>query len=101
MPRHASQLYEGISEGLILWLILWALRKKVSHYGILTAIFLSGYGVFRFIVEYFREPDSQLGYYFGGALTMGQILCLVQILAGITVIMVFRSKQNLQRKAIA
>ena len=101
MPRHASQLYEGISEGVILWLILWMLRKKASHYGILTAIFLSGYGVFRFIVEFFREPDSQLGYYFGGALTMGQILCLVQIAAGLAVMFLFRSKESLQRKALA
>lgn len=81
-PRHASQLYEAFLEGLFLTLILWLVKSKVKIYGIIGAIFVGGYGVFRFVVEFFREPDSQLGYYFG-FLTMGQILCFLMILAGV------------------
>lgn len=82
-PRHPSQLYEGVLEGLVLTLILWLIYPKVKRYGVISAVFLIGYGTFRFIVEYFREADSQLGYYFGGTTTMGQILCLIMIFAGI------------------
>ncbi len=78
-PRHPSQLYEGISEGLILFLILWFMHKRVKNYGTISAVFLLGYGIFRYTVEFFREPDAQLGYYFGGTTTMGQILCLLMI----------------------
>lgn len=83
LPRHPSQLYEGILEGIVLSLILWWLFKKVKHYGYLAVSFVMGYGFFRFIVEFFREPDAQLGYYFG-FMTMGQILCLLMIFGGLT-----------------
>jgi phosphatidylglycerol:prolipoprotein diacylglycerol transferase len=78
-PRHASQLYEGLLEGLLLWIIIWFVHKRQKHYGVCSAIFLAGYGLFRYIVEFYREPDAQLGYYFGGTTTMGQILCLLMI----------------------
>jgi len=78
-PRHASQLYEGILEGLVLFVILFTIHKKQKFYGICSSVFLLGYGVFRFVVEFFREPDAQLGYYFG-YFTMGQILCAFMIL---------------------
>lgn len=78
-PRHPSQLYEGISEGLILFLFLYWLHRKQKFYGVVSTFFLIGYGLARFIVEFFREPDAQLGYYFG-FMTMGQILCLGMIL---------------------
>lgn len=79
-PRHASQLYEGLSEGLILFLVLWfIIRPKQKIYGVVSTFFMAGYGLFRYLVEFFREPDSQLGYYFGGTTTMGQILCLIMI----------------------
>jgi phosphatidylglycerol---prolipoprotein diacylglyceryl transferase len=81
-PRHPSQLYEGVLEGIVLTLILWFLMKRVKYYGILGSTFMIGYGVFRYSVEFFREPDSQLGYYFGGTTTMGQILCLIMIALG-------------------
>ena len=77
-PRHASQLYEGVLEGIVLATILYFLHKKQKHYGIVSAVFLLGYGIFRFIVEFFREPDAQLGYYFG-YFTMGQILCFLML----------------------
>jgi phosphatidylglycerol---prolipoprotein diacylglyceryl transferase len=81
-PRHASQLYEGIFEGIFLFLILWILHKRVKYYGFISSLFVIGYGFFRYIIEFFREPDSQLGYYLGGTTTMGQILCLFMIACG-------------------
>lgn len=81
-PRHPSQLYEGILEGIILTAILWFLLKRVKTYGYIASTFLIGYGVFRYIVEFFREADAQLGYYFGNTTTMGQILCLIMIGVG-------------------
>jgi phosphatidylglycerol:prolipoprotein diacylglycerol transferase len=81
-PRHPSQLYEGVLEGIVLFLVLWFLRTKVKRYGEISAFFIGGYGLFRFIIEFYREPDAQLGYYFG-LFTMGQILCFIMILVGI------------------
>lgn len=91
-PRHASQLYEAFLEGIALTLILWILRAKVKVYGMISAAFIAVYGLFRFVVEFYREPDSQLGYYFG-FLTMGQLLCLIMIVVGILV-GVYAKKRN-------
>lgn len=91
-PRHASQLYEGISEGIILFLILWFIHTRQKIYGIVTVFFLIGYGTFRYIVEFFREPDAQLGYYFGGTTTMGQILCMIMILVSFIVYKIVKKK---------
>lgn len=92
-PRHPSQLYEGILEGLVLSLIIWFLFRRVKHYGYLASTFLIGYGFFRYIVEFFREADSQLGYYFGGTTTMGQILCFIMILVGIAALLISKKKK--------
>jgi phosphatidylglycerol:prolipoprotein diacylglycerol transferase len=62
LPRHPSQLYEAFFEGIILWLVIWLLRNKKPFKGFLIGMYLIGYGFFRFIIEYFREPDSGLGY---------------------------------------
>jgi phosphatidylglycerol:prolipoprotein diacylglycerol transferase len=91
LPRHASQLYEGFSEGLILFIILFWLHRKQPHYGYVSAAFLLGYGIFRFMAEFFREPDSQLGFYFG-SITMGQILCFSMIL--LSVVFYFWAKKE-------
>lgn len=84
-PRHPSQLYEAVAEGIILLIILWALKKRVKIYGIISSVFFIGYGTMRYFIEFFREPDSQLGYYLGGTTTMGQLLCLFMVLIGIFV----------------
>ncbi len=84
LPRHPSQLYEAVLEGLLLFTILFLLVRNDrirSKPGIVTGVFLGGYGVMRFIVEFFREPDFQLGLYLN-AISMGQILCLPMILFG-------------------
>lgn len=91
-PRHASQLYEAFLEGILLGLILWIVKKKVKVYGIISGLFVFFYGVFRFILEFFREPDFQLGYYFG-FITMGQILCFLMIVSGIGVIIYSKNKK--------
>jgi phosphatidylglycerol:prolipoprotein diacylglycerol transferase len=75
VPRHPSQLYEALFEGLVLFVILWLLSRKDRWDGFLVAAFLFFYGLFRFILEYFREPDPQLGFVLA-TLTMGQLLCL-------------------------
>lgn len=80
-PRHPSQLYEFLLEGVALFLILWLLRLVVRRDGVLAAVFLLCYGSFRIIAEFFREPDSQLGFIIG-SFTMGQILSAAMLLAG-------------------
>jgi phosphatidylglycerol:prolipoprotein diacylglycerol transferase len=82
LPRHPSQLYESALEGGCLFIILWFLKDKKLPTGGLLAIFLSLYGVFRFLVEFFREPDPQLGFVLG-RLTMGQTLSAFMIVGGI------------------
>ncbi len=80
--RHPSQLYEALFEGVVLFIILWALRKKDYFKGYLLAMYLVGYGLARFFIEFFREPDPQLGLV-AGPFTMGQLLCLIMVIAGI------------------
>ena len=62
LPRHPSQLYEALFEGIILWAIIWFWRNRKPFKGFLITLYLSGYGLIRFIIEYFREPDADLGY---------------------------------------
>jgi phosphatidylglycerol:prolipoprotein diacylglycerol transferase len=84
LPRHPSQLYEALLEGLALFVILLVLSrmKRVRERpGILAGAFLLGYGVFRAFIEFFRGPDIQVGFLFD-ILTLGQILCLPMILGG-------------------
>ncbi len=83
VPRHPSQLYEALLEGVLLFSILWPLRNKTWPAGRKTALFLIGYSACRVIVEFFREPDPQLGFVFAGWLTMGQLLSLCFALAGV------------------
>jgi phosphatidylglycerol:prolipoprotein diacylglycerol transferase len=80
-PRHPSQLYQCALEGLALFVLLWWFSSKPRPRGQVSALFLLGYGVLRFIAEFAREPDSFIGYLALG-LTMGQWLCLVMIAAG-------------------
>lgn len=81
LPRHPSQLYESLLEGVVLFGILWSIKDRNLKPGVLLSIFLILYGVFRFIVEYFREPDPQLGFVLG-PLSMGQVLSAGVVLAG-------------------
>ncbi|MEK7298620.1 MAG: prolipoprotein diacylglyceryl transferase [Candidatus Margulisiibacteriota bacterium] len=83
LPRHPSQLYEAVLEGPILFLCLWmAHRWGRLKDGQVFALYLVLYGTFRFFLEFFREPDLQLGYFWGVA-TMGQLLCMAMIVVGL------------------
>lgn len=82
LPRHPSQLYEMILEGVVLFIILNLFIRKPRPMGSVSGLFLMGYGSFRTIIEGFRQPDAQLGL-FGDLLSMGQILSLPMVMAGI------------------
>ena len=82
LPRHPSQLYESVLEGGVLFFILWFMKEKKLRPGGLLAAFLSLYGGFRFFLEFFREPDVQLGFVFG-PFTMGQVLSSFMIAVGL------------------
>ncbi len=86
--RHPSQLYEALMEGVLLFALMWWLGRSEavrSRAGLLTGIFLAGYAVARIATEFFREPDDFLGFLYGGA-TMGQLLSLPVLLAGVLLI---------------
>lgn len=82
LPRHPSQLYEMVGEGIILFLVLWTFSRKPRIQGRITGLFLMGYGFFRFIIEFTREPDHFLGLLTWN-LTMGQWLSIPMIAMGI------------------
>lgn len=95
LPRHPSQLYEAFFEGIVLWLVIWFFRKHKKFDGMLGAIYAGGYGLVRFFIEYFRQPDADLGYRIGNSnaptyintslanISTGQILCFLMILFAI------------------
>jgi phosphatidylglycerol:prolipoprotein diacylglycerol transferase len=82
IPRHPSQIYEAAIEGVLLFIVLWKLKDLALRPGAMVCFFLAGYGIARFIVEFFRAPDPQIGLLWG-ILTMGQVLCLIMIVAAV------------------
>jgi phosphatidylglycerol:prolipoprotein diacylglycerol transferase len=82
VPRHPSQLYQFALEGLLLFALLWWFSRRERPEGMVSGTFLAGYGVFRFIAEYFREPDDFLGL-LALNMSMGQWLCVPMIVAGV------------------
>jgi len=96
LPRHPSQLYEAVLEGLVMFVILFSLQhsRLAKKPGFLSSIFLILYGSFRILIENFREPDSQLGFIFA-KITMGQLLSLPPIFCGIIMLFFcFKKKKN-------
>lgn len=83
--RHPSQLYEAMFEGIFLFIVLWLIRKKKLFDGFLLGIYICGYGLVRFIIEFFREPDYQVGFILG-TISIGQALCLLMMLGGVVVL---------------
>ncbi len=83
LPRHPSQLYEFALEGVLLFIILWLFSRRVRPLGAVSGVFALGYGVFRFGVEFVRQPDAPIGYIAFGWMTEGQLLCLPLIMLGI------------------
>ncbi len=96
LPRHPSQLYELFLEGIVLFIILNLFIRKPRPMGSVSGLFLIGYGCFRFIVEFFRQPDAQLGLLTGG-LSMGQILSLPMIIAGV-IMMIWAYRRRPQQQ---
>ena len=90
--RHPSQLYEALLEGLFLFLILWKFDKKKMRKGLLFSFYLIGYGLVRILVEFFRQPDAQIGLLLG-FFSMGQVLSLVMIFFGFFLVVLIRSKK--------
>ena len=82
LPRHPSQVYQFLLEGVLLFIILWLYARKERKPAQVSAVFLVGYGTMRFIAEYFREPDAHLGM-LALNMTMGQWLCVPMILGGV------------------
>lgn len=111
LPRHPSQLYEALFEGLILGLILFFVRKKKAFNGFITCLYAFGYGFFRFIIEYFRQPDADLGYVINGTgssniyvyeswknLSMGHVLCLtMMILSLVSILVLYKKRLSLKK----
>jgi phosphatidylglycerol:prolipoprotein diacylglycerol transferase len=81
--RHPSQLYEATFEGVVMFAILWSLRKKPIPHGAHVALYLFGYGFVRFFIEYYREPDAHLGLPILNLFSMGQGLCIVMMAVGV------------------
>jgi phosphatidylglycerol:prolipoprotein diacylglycerol transferase len=97
-PRHPSQIYEALLEGVVLFFILRFLthnKGALQKPGLTAGAFLLGYGVFRFLVEFVREPDAHMPEALRGFLTMGMLLCLPMIAAGVWLI------QNARKQAVA
>jgi len=80
--RHPSQLYEAFFEGIVLFAVLWNLRKLKKPRGAMFAFYIIGYGTVRFFIEYYRQPDAQMGFIFM-SFSMGQMLCTLMAMGGI------------------
>lgn len=89
--RHPSQLYEAFFEGIVLFGILWIIRRKKRVKHLMFSLYLLGYGTIRFMIEFVRKPDDQLNYIFY-IFTMGQCLCFIMVLAGL--FLMFRIKHK-------
>ncbi|HEY9162703.1 MAG TPA: prolipoprotein diacylglyceryl transferase [Desulfomonilia bacterium] len=95
LPRHPSQLYEASLEGLVLFLIVFGISFKSKINGMLLSAFLFFYGLFRFILEFFRQPDVQKGFVIG-PFSMGQVLCFMMMALGIYVFFYARSRKEVE-----
>ena len=99
LARHPSQLYQFALEGVALFLVLWLYSRKPRPTMAVSGMFALFYGIFRFIVEFVRVPDAQLGYLAFGWVTMGQILCLPMIAGGLFLIWLAYKRDPAAQKA--
>jgi phosphatidylglycerol:prolipoprotein diacylglycerol transferase len=115
LPRHPSQLYEACFEGVFLWLIIWFIvRQRKKFHGQIISIYIMGYGLIRFFIEYFREPDADLGFVFSfGAgsestalllsfwnFSMGQVLSSIMIAAGAVLYLLLRKRYSADMRSV-
>ena len=94
LPVHASQLYEAALEGLTLFLVLWIFSRKPRPVMAVSGLFLLGYGIFRFSIELIRSPDAHIGYLAFDWFTMGQLLSLPMVIAGIVLLILAYRPHN-------
>ena len=94
LPRHPSQLYEFLLEGVLLFIILWLYSAKPRPRFAVSTWFVLFYGIFRFFVEFFRQPDWQMGYVAFGWMTQGQLLCVPMICLGVISLCVLHARQK-------
>jgi phosphatidylglycerol:prolipoprotein diacylglycerol transferase len=99
MTRHPSQLYEVALEGVVLFILMWWFSSKQRPRMAVTGLFALGYGCFRFFVEFFREPDLDLGFIAFEWLTMGQLLSTPLIMGGLILLVIAYSKPRPQLKS--
>jgi len=92
--RHPSQLYEALFEGIFLFLIFWSIRKRKYFDGFFLSLYLIGYGLARFFIEFFREPVSYATFRLG-PFNLAQVLCLGMILVGIFIILTRKPAKKL------
>ena len=95
-PRHPSQIYQALMEGLLLFCLLWALSRREAiraRFGYLTGVFLVGYAIARSVGELFRQPDAFLGFLFAGA-TMGQLLSVPMFIVGLVLMLRAQPRPN-------
>ncbi len=95
VPRHPSQLYEAFLEGVVLFFIVRFVSKKTNVNGVASFTACAGYGLFRFIVEFFRQPDAQIGFFFG-LFSMGQLLSLPMFIGGLVAVLLLLRRRKLQ-----
>lgn len=86
LARHPSQLYQALFEGLVLFIIVYVFAQKQRPPWAVSAVFLLGYSIFRFSVEFFRQPDAHINYEWFGWMTRGQELCIPMFLLGIVLL---------------
>jgi phosphatidylglycerol:prolipoprotein diacylglycerol transferase len=106
LPRHPSQLYEALGEGLLLWGLLWLLKDRKAFDGYLIGVYLVGYGLARFVIEYFRNPDVGLDFIVAfqpasstsqlevplGDFSMGQLLSALMVVGGLLFLLLRRGR---------
>ena len=85
--RHPSPLYQAFAEGVVLFALVWWVAARPRPAGVISGTFLTGYGLLRFVTEYFREPDGHMGYIAFDWLTMGQVLSLPMAIVGMLIIL--------------
>jgi phosphatidylglycerol:prolipoprotein diacylglycerol transferase len=101
LPRHPSQLYEMLLEGVVLFIILWVYARRPRPTMAVSGLFLLGYSTFRFLIEFVRTPDAQLGFLAGGWLTMGMLLCLPMFAAGMVLWWLAHRHRSVQERPAA
>ena len=94
LARHPSQLYQAAGEGLALFIVLAVYARRPRPTAAISGLFLAGYGVFRFVAEFFREPDAHIGYLAGNWLTMGMAFSLPMVLAGIVLVVFAYARES-------